>query len=183
MPVKKKSNSKSKKELNKAIDEIPALIMEERTKKYQEEAQEFEQSTDDSNVIEKRKQTRIYHPPHRSKTWLFIGVGIFTVCIIVLWALNISTVLYESKNNDDPVLENLKKSQKEFGMIIDTFGGDQENNLQISTTTATTTEQIDDTTNNDLKTKLKEAFGALFTTSTVTSTQIDTVESTSTTQE
>jgi hypothetical protein len=176
MSVKKKSNNK---ELDDAIDQIPGLILEEIGRKYAQEQEE----TDAKTQTRTSKQARIYHPPHRSKTWLWVGVSIFTVCILALWGLNISTMLYENGTTDDPLLSKLKENQQNFGSIMSTFGDD----ASIADTTGTTTQEVAgestssaesadtaDKEENSLENKLKHAMSSLFATSTATSTEINT---------
>ncbi|MBI2436943.1 MAG: hypothetical protein HYV41_04355 [Candidatus Magasanikbacteria bacterium] len=166
---KRKTNSKNNKELNKAIDEIPGLILEEMGRKYE---QEHREETHKEPILKKSQKTnaQIYQPPHRSKTWLWVGVTLFTVCIIVLWGLNISTMFYENGTKGDPILDQLKQSQQDFGTIMRTFGED-ETPIQTATTTQ---EVVGEKEENNLETKLKNAMNSLFTTSSVTNTRIST---------
>ena len=177
-PKKKKTTRKTKaqKNLEQVMKKIPALIMNEAVsdKEKNTESVYIQKKYIEPAVKKKKKIAPIYEAPHKSKAWLWVGVFIFTIVIIVLWILNISTMFYESKQTYDPARTIIDSSKQELQNIIKTFSSKEELDESQDSEIETSEEQVDKT--EDVQNLMKETLSNIFTTtnspsSTVTSTE------------
>ncbi|MFA6427168.1 MAG: hypothetical protein WCW16_01825 [Candidatus Magasanikbacteria bacterium] len=137
----KKKNQKTK-AIEEAVKNIPSMIMNEtynRSKAeattviYPDTAQETRRIP---NPTEKRAVAPIYEPPKGSHAWLWTGVVVFVAVILTMWILNMGTLFYQSKQDQDPAERIIETSRQDLRSIMETLGQKEKNNIPVTTTTS-----------------------------------------------
>ncbi|PLX28171.1 hypothetical protein C0581_03145 [Candidatus Parcubacteria bacterium] len=172
----KKPRSKKdveKKELEQAVKKIPALVMKEMDSHKPPTEKHIDRNVEQQAPIKKKQVVPIYEPPHKGKTWLWMGVVIFSIAIFILWALNLSTMFYETKRTPDPAFSIIESGKEDLQNIIKTFSKDEE--LEESTPAETTIDKADDA---EIENTIKETLTNIFnTTSTINTSTTNTIQS------
>lgn len=115
-PAKKRDNKKIKttpsnaerEAIRKLIDDIPAMIKREGYLPEKPVGREMDN-------IEKIDPRVVIH---QKKLWLWIGVGIFTALIFVIWALNVKTMIYDIRGSTSEGEALLKNGRDEFKNVF-----------------------------------------------------------------
>lgn len=152
-----------KPDIKKAMQEIPALIMKERadTMPKQKEVPTQKVVTSAPKPIQ---VAPVYESPEGSRTWLGIGVSIFTIAVLLLWGFNLSNVLYTTQNTTDEAENILTTSRNELKAIINTFSAQEKDIIPMSTTTPDMTDEApltDDMTTTTATNSLESALNSL----------------------
>ncbi|MBT3539162.1 hypothetical protein HOF40_04280 [Candidatus Parcubacteria bacterium] len=166
--------NKEKKELEQAVKKIPALVMKEIDAKESGKIESvytrekyIDRKIQKPGTLKTKKVVPIYEPPHKGKTWLWVGVIIFSVAILVLWALNLSTMFYESKRSYDPAQNIIESGKQDLQNIIKTFSDKEESEKTIEDNLEKNKEDVTEDVENAIKETLSNIFN---TTSTPSST-------------
>ena len=166
--------NKKKKELEQAVKKIPSLVMKEIDTKESEKIESvytrekyIDRKIQKPSTLKTKKVAPIYEPTHKGNTWLWIGVTIFSVVILVLWTLNLSTMFYESKRSYDPAYTIIESGKQDLQNIIKTFSSREES----EETTEDNIEKDKENVAEDVENAIKETLSNIFnTTSTPSST-------------
>lgn len=154
---KQTKNAAVKKNIKQAVDNIPQMIVRE----IQEKKPTWDAYTQENTPLYK---SATYHKAQRKrKAIVWMGVGIVTIVICLMWFFNISTLVYDTKQKPAQEKQLLNIANQEIQAL---FAG------TVSSITPETTPTEEDNTADvsTIKNTLSSILGAFMTTTSTSST-------------
>lgn len=135
----KKKKRPAKKDIAKAVDQIPAMIAKEAKK----ERPKVARSKKEEEKTHAHHFAYEHHHVHPKRRLLWFGVACLTIIVIAMWALNARVFLYQLSAQSESLRssELLDQAKDDFQEVLDTINQRKE---EEKATRAAVEQQIED---------------------------------------